>query len=72
MVLAFAPFEKDLIVTDIFSGKCLNGRLNAIGVHKGTNLQIVNNSGGDLIIKVKDTKIAIGRGMAMKIKVDIA
>ncbi len=45
-------------------------RVEAMGIRVGKSIQMLNNEGrGPLLLKVDESRIAIGRGMAMKILV---
>jgi ferrous iron transport protein A len=46
------------------------GRMENLGLREGRVVEMLNNEGrGAMLIKVDDSRIAIGRGMAMKIMV---
>ena len=45
-------------------------RLEDMGIRPGKEVEMLNNRGGGaLLVKVDDSRIAVGRGMAMKIMV---
>jgi len=45
-------------------------RLEALGMTLGTKVQVLNNkAGGILILKVRGTRFALGRGICRKIEV---
>ena len=45
-------------------------RLEDMGIRPGKEVEMLNNKGGGaLLVKVDDSRIAVGRGMAMKIMV---
>jgi ferrous iron transport protein A len=45
-------------------------RVEDLGLRTGKTVEMLNNEGrGALLIKVDETRIAIGRGMAMKVMV---
>lgn len=41
--------------------------LSDLGFNAGTKINVLNNLHGNLIIKIKDTRVAISKDMAMKI-----
>ena len=43
--------------------------LKSLGFVEGGTVSVVNEVGGNLIVKVKDTRIALSRGMAGRILV---
>jgi len=55
------------IIYNINSNKRLKNRLNSMGVIKGKRLMVLNNTFGPLVIKINQTKLGLGRGIANKI-----
>lgn len=53
----------------IDAGKKLTHRLNELGLTPGVKLMLVHDSGGPLLLSVRDSRVAIGRGMADKLHV---
>jgi ferrous iron transport protein A len=52
------------------AGHGLVSRLSALGFTPGARVTMMQNIGnGPLIVKVRDTRIALGRGEAMKVRV---
>lgn len=71
--LGFLQVGRDAVVKDLDSGKSLRQRLSEMGIVRGTRIRIIKNDmGGPLIISVGDGRLAIGRGMALKILVEEA
>ena len=59
------------VLRSIEGGRQLKGRLAALGLLPGAELEVIQNSGnGPFVIAVKGSRIVIGRGMAAKISVD--
>jgi len=57
-------------VTEVRGGPGLISRLATLGFTPGVPLTMVQNYGrGPLIVRVRDTRIALGRGEALKIAV---
>jgi ferrous iron transport protein A len=63
-------------VLEVRRGLCIKGkdplecRLEDLGVRPGNKVEVLNNEGkGPLLVKIDESRIAIGRGMAMKILV---
>jgi len=68
--LAFADMKKVYKVIRI-SGKDEQRRhLNNLGFVEGENIEIVNKLNDNLIIAVKDSRIALGREMSNRIVVE--
>src|SRR4030042_653266 len=53
----------------VSGGKALMSRLAAMGIINGTNIKVLRNTGGQVIVLASDTRIALGRGQADKILV---
>lgn len=56
-------------VVEIDGGRKATNRLMELGIMEGVKIDVVNNGGGPLILKVGNSKFALGQGIAMKIKV---
>lgn len=63
---SFSQGEKGHI-ENINGGRNLSKRLYEMGFNKGTEIRVVKNDVGPLIVSLYGGKIAIGRGMAQKI-----
>jgi Fe2+ transport system protein FeoA len=60
-----------VVIASLHEGNDLNRRLASLGFTPGVDIEIMQNFGrGPMIVKVRGTKVAIGRGEADKIKVD--
>ena len=58
------------LMVDMRGGKGLVGRLTSLGFTPGVELTMIQNMGrGPLIVLVRDTRIALGRGEAAQILV---
>ena len=53
----------------IDAGRRLKHRLTELGLTPGVMVKIIQNNGGPILISVRDSRIAIGREMANKIRV---
>ena len=57
-------------IYSLMAGQALTSRLATLGFTPGTKLVMVQNYGwGPIIVQVRDTRIALGRGEAQKIQV---
>ncbi len=65
--------EKVKIVA-IDAGKGAERNLHSLGLHPGNIVSVVRKSqmGGPIVIEIRSTEIAIGRGLAKKIVVEEA
>lgn len=64
--LADAARGQALRLIQIDAGKRLTYRLTELGLTPGVELRIVHDSGGPLVLSVRDSRVAIGREMASK------
>lgn len=70
MLLTDTPIEIPLIVTAVNAGRTAQARLTSMGVLPGEKLTVLrNDNGGPLVLEVKGTRIAIGRGLCEKVMV---
>jgi Fe2+ transport system protein FeoA len=69
--LAMASVGETVRLESIRGGEHLVHRLTALGLTPGVEFSIVQDSGGPLLISVRDSRIALGRGMAHKMMVSL-
>ena len=67
MPLIFASMNTPLIVKDVKGQEKQVRFLQNLGFVKGANIQVVNKNGNNLIVNVKDTRVALGKDIANKI-----
>jgi Fe2+ transport system protein FeoA len=70
MPLAMAPVGQAMRLLAIDAGQRLTHRLTELGLTPGVELMIVQDSGGPLLLAVRDSRVAVGRGMAHKMRVE--
>lgn len=59
------------VLRSIGGGHQMRGRLAALGLFPGTELEVIQNSGhGPFVVSVRGSRIVIGRGMASRMEVD--
>lgn len=64
-----APGEVGIVV-DLSGGREVAGRLAALGLAPGSEVTVIQNFGrGPLIVLARSTRIALGRGEAIKVHV---
>lgn len=56
-------------VNNVDGGELMCKKLMEMGVNRGAIIQIVKNDAGPLIIRVGETRLILGRGMAQKVMV---
>jgi len=67
--LSMAAAGQALRLVEIHAGHELTHRLAELGLTRGVELKVVQDAGGPLLISVRGSRIAIGRGMAHKLLV---
>jgi ferrous iron transport protein A len=71
MPLSMVSQGTEVCLTEIRGGMRMRKRLADLGLTCGMNLKTVcNNGNGPVILKVKDSRLAIGRGMLHHILVE--
>lgn len=59
------------LVRELGGGKDFASHLSAMGLSLGSRFKMLQNPGhGPLLVLVRDTRIALGRGQALKIMVE--
>ena len=69
MPLTFANIGEDNIIKKIGGGPEIKKHLENLGFVVGGNVTVINTLGGNVIVNVKESRIAISREMAQKIMV---
>ena len=69
MPLTFADVEEDNIIKRIGGTPEVKKHLENLGFVVGGNVKVVNRMGNNIIVNVKESRIAISEGMANKIMV---
>ena len=69
MPLTFADVEEDNIIKRIGGTPEVKKHLENLGFVVGGNVKVVNRMGNNIIVNVKEARIAISEGMANKILV---
>jgi len=69
--LDLIPSGTEVIVKEIQAGRGLKSRLYGLGIFPGEKIKVIKNDRGPILLKVGNTKLAIGRGEAKKILVEV-
>ena len=69
MPLSLADIEQDNIIRRIGGSPEVKKHLENLGFVVGGNVKVVNRLGGNIIVNVKEARIAISQDMAMKIMI---
>ncbi len=68
MVLSSVKPGNEVTILDINGGRGIRSRLYSMGLVPGTKLTVLNgNTNGPVMISIRDSRLAIGHGMAQKI-----
>lgn len=70
MPLTVAPLGKEMKVVKNLVNAETKRHLEAMGLIVGTVVTLIADNAGDLIVKVKDSRIAINKSLAMRIFVE--
>ncbi len=65
--LSMAGAGQALELLEIQAGRQLTHRLAEMGLTRGVMLRVVQDAGGPLLISVRGSRVAMGRGMAHKL-----
>lgn len=69
MPLTFANVGEDNIIKKVGGNPEVKKHLEDLGFVVGSSVSIVNTLGGNVIVNVKESRVAISKEMAMKIMV---
>lgn len=69
MPLSYAGIGEEVIIKRIGGKDEVRTHLENLGFVAGTSIKIINTIGGNLIVNVKESRIAISKEMAQKIMV---
>lgn len=68
--LAMLSENEEAVVVEVCGGRGLIRRLSEMGFTYGTKVKVLNsNSPGPVLVFIRGSRIALGRGVAMKIMV---
>jgi len=72
MPLAFLPEGVTGIVVEIRGGINASRRIFELGITQGVSVRVVRSMGpGPILVDVRGARIALGRGISMKILVEV-
>ena len=69
MPLNYANAGEEMTVKRIGGSPEIRQHIEDLGFHVGSGVTVVNRLGGNVIVKVKDSRIALSEGLAQKIMV---
>ena len=69
MPLVLAGIDEENVIKKVGGKPEVKKHLENLGFVAGTNVKIISSMGGNIIVKVKESRIAISEEMARKIMV---
>lgn len=69
MPLIYADMGNDFIIKKIGGKSEVRAHLENLGFVIGANIKVISSMGGNLIVNVKESRVAISKEMAAKIMV---
>ena len=69
MPLSMAPMGETTVVKKVGGKPEVRQHLEKLGFVPGSEVTVVNEANGNLIVNVMESRVAIGRDMALKIMV---
>ena len=63
------PVGQPACLVCVNAGRRLKRRLAELGLTPGVEMMVLQNNGGPLLLSVRDSRLALGRGMAAKVEV---
>ncbi len=71
-LLGELPAGARAVVRSLLGGRGFSARVAALGVTPGTEVTVIQNQRhGPMLIEVRDSRVALGRGEAFKIEVEL-
>ena len=67
--LNFSPLGQEVEITSCNVNPDLRKHLETLGILPGEKITPLNSRAGDLIVRVRDSRLALNRGLASKILV---
>jgi len=72
MPLSMVREGKEVKIHCVNCGRGLRARLCDLGLYEGSKVKVIKNDiSGPIILKIKDSKIVLGRGQAHKIMAEV-
>ncbi len=69
--LTHIPVGKLVRLVEIKGGREITHRLVEMGLTPGVEFKILQDAGGPLLLAIRDSRIALGRGMAFRVLVQM-
>ena len=69
MPLSMAPAGRELKIVKVLAEESVKHHLENLGIPAGENISVLSASGGNVILLVKNGRLAINKDLAVKILV---
>lgn len=69
--LADCPRDRDACLRCLLVERCVVHRLLELGLTPGTELRVVQDSGGPMLVSVRGSRVALGRDLARQLWVEL-
>jgi Fe2+ transport system protein FeoA len=69
--LADCPRGRDACLRCLLVERCVAHRLLELGLTPGTELRVVQDSGGPMVVSVRGSRVALGRDLAERLWVEV-
>jgi len=69
--LSLAPVGQELRLCQLCTGRRVARRLAELGLTPGVSLRVVQEAGGPLLVSVRNSRVALGRGLTDKLQVQV-
>ena len=70
MPLTMCKSGEKVIISKVLGNTSCKGHLNDLGFTEGSEITIVNELAGNLIVNIKDSRVALDKKLASKILVE--
>ena len=67
MPIVFAPLNEELIITKVSLDEKTKKRLESLGILVNAKINILSSIGGNVIVLIKSSRLAIDKNIATKI-----
>ncbi|MGN0660361.1 MAG: ferrous iron transport protein A [Oscillospiraceae bacterium] len=67
MPLTFAPIGEESIIRKVGGNPELRKHLASLGFVPGGNVTVITTTGGNIIVSIKESRVAVSKEMAQKI-----
>lgn len=69
MPLTFAPIGEESIIRKVCGNPEVKKHLESLGFVPGGNVTVITAAGGNIIVSIKESRVAVSKEMAQKIMI---